>query len=154
LARKVVFGSARLDVHNHIPELGRTVGEALLEPTRIYTRAVKELLAHYRVKRVVRGIAHITGGGMVENIPRILPQQCEVVIRKGSWPVPPLFDWLRRLGGIDETEMYRVFNMGLGLVLVVRPYFCDHIVRQLSRLGFSCWPIGEVRAGPARVVLA
>jgi phosphoribosylformylglycinamidine cyclo-ligase len=153
LARKVVFDAAGLKVDSHVAELGRMAGEALLEPTRIYVAAIKEVLAHYRVKRAIRGIAHITGGGLVENVPRILPSGCEVVIRKGSWPVPPVFAWLRSLGGIDDAEMYRVFNMGIGMVLVVGPYYGDHIIHQLARKGIDCWPIGEVRAGEPQVRL-
>ncbi len=153
LARKVVFEAAGLRVDSHIAELGCTAGEALLEPTRIYVAAIKEVLAHYRVKRAIRGIAHITGGGLVENVPRILPAGCEVVIRKGSWPVPPVFAWLQSLGGIDEAEMYRVFNMGIGMALVVGPYYGDHIIHQLARKGIDCWPIGEVRLGDPQVSL-
>ena len=153
LARKVVFESAGLQADSLVPEFGRTAGEVLLEPTRIYGQVIKDVLAHYRVKRVIRGIAHITGGGLVENVPRILPPDCEVVIRKGSWGVPPIFPWLQALGGIDETEMYRVFNMGIGMVLIVRPYYGDHIMHQISRHGVGCWAIGEVRAGEPKVTL-
>jgi phosphoribosylformylglycinamidine cyclo-ligase len=154
LARRVAFDSAELKVDSAVPELGRTVGEALLEPTRIYAEIIKDVLAHYRVKRVIRGIAHITGGGLVENVPRVLPPDCEVVIRKGSWDVPPVFSWLQSLGGIDEAEMYRVFNMGVGMVLIVRPYYGDHILHQIRRHGVKCWTIGEVRAGTPQVSLA
>jgi len=153
LARKVVFETARLGVDSHVSELGRTAGEELLEPTRIYVRVIKDVLAHYRVKRVIRGIAHITGGGLVENVPRILPADCQVVIRKNSWPVPPVFTWLQQLGRIDESEMYRVFNMGIGMVLIVGPYFGDHIIHQLARHRVDCWAIGEVRAGRPQVTL-
>jgi phosphoribosylformylglycinamidine cyclo-ligase len=153
LARKAVFESGGLRVDSMVPELGRSVGEALLEPTRIYVSAMKDVLAHYRVKRVVRGIAHITGGGLVENVPRILPGGCAAVIRKDSWPVPPIFPWLARLGDIDESEMYRVFNMGIGMVLVVGPFYVDHIAQQFKRHGIDCWPIGEVRAGEPEVTL-
>ena len=153
LARKVVFEVGRFKVDAHVPELGRTVGETLLEPTRIYVSAIKDLLAHYRVKRVIRGIAHITGGGLVENVPRILPAGCEVVIRNAAWPVPAVFPWLQSLGDIDAAEMYRVFNMGVGMVLIVGPFYADHIMAQLARHGIGCWVIGEVRAGEPRVVL-
>jgi phosphoribosylformylglycinamidine cyclo-ligase len=153
LARKVAFDVAGFEPDSLVLDLGRTVGEVLLEPTRIYVRAIKELLAHYRVKRVIRGIAHITGGGLVENVPRVLPDDCSVVIRKSAWPVPPVFAWLQRLGGIDEAEMYRVFNMGIGMVLVVGAYYGDHLIHQLGRLGISCWTIGEVRSGTPGVTL-
>jgi phosphoribosylformylglycinamidine cyclo-ligase len=153
LARKVAFESGGLKADSLVQELGRSVGEALLEPTRIYVQVIKDVLAHYKVKRIIRGIAHITGGGLVENVPRILPPDCEVVIRKGSWDVPPVFPWLQALGGIDDAEMYRVFNMGIGMVLIVRPYFGDHIMHQISRHGVGCWAIGEVRAGEPKATL-
>jgi phosphoribosylformylglycinamidine cyclo-ligase len=153
LARKVVFEMAALQVDSLVLDLGRTVGEALLEPTRIYAQAIKAVLAHYRVKRVIRGIAHITGGGLVENVPRVLPPGCTAAIRKGSWPVPPIFPWLQRLGNIDESEMFRVFNMGIGMVLVVRPYYADHIIHELGRRGVQSWTIGEIRSGEQRAVL-
>lgn len=154
LVRKVVFDVAKLDVDQHVDELGRTVGMELLEPTRIYVRAMKDVLANYRVKRAVRGIAHITGGGLVENIPRVLPPGCQVVLRRGSWTVPPVFPWLARLGGIDEAEMFRVFNMGIGIVLIVGPFYAEHVADQFRRHGISCHRIGEVQAGRDGVVLA
>ena len=97
-------------------ELGRTVADEFLEPTRIYVRAVKTVYRHYRVKRIVHGIAHITGGGLIDNPPRILPEGCAIRLRRGSWPVPPVFPWLQTLGDVDPAEMDRVFNMGIGLV--------------------------------------
>jgi phosphoribosylformylglycinamidine cyclo-ligase len=148
-----VFEVGGLRVDNFVAELGKTVGEMLLEPTCIYVGAMKDVLTHYRVKRVIRGIAHITGGGLVENVPRILPPDCSVVIRKGSWQMPAVFSWLQRLGDIDEAEMFRVFNMGIGMVLVVRPFYADHIMNQLGRRGVNSWIIGEVRTGHRTVRL-
>src|SRR5262245_3438948 len=115
LVRKVVFDHAGLKVTDFVPELGRTVGEALLEPTRIYVRPVKSILQHYPVKkRVVRGLAHITGEGLPGNVPRVLQPGRRVLLRRGSWPVPPVFGWLQRLGGVETAEMETVFNMGIG----------------------------------------
>ena len=92
-------------VSDFVPELGRTVGEELLEPTRIYVRPILNILSHYPVKRrVVRGLAHITGGGLVDNVPRILPPGRRVFLKRGSWPVPPVFAWLQRLGDIAEPK--------------------------------------------------
>src|SRR5207248_8960261 len=109
LVRKIVFDHAGLKIDQFVPELGRTVGEELLEPTRIYVRAVKHILQHYPVKkRVVRGLAHITGGGLVDNLPRVLPPGRRVFLRR-AWEVPPVFPWLQRLGGIEQQEMDRVF---------------------------------------------
>ena len=114
-----------------------TVGEVLLRPTTIYTRAVRSVLAHYKVKSVVHGIAHITGGGLYENLARILPPGVGVTIDRGSWPVPPVFTWLQKLGDVDEAEMYRVFNMGVGLALVVSPYYAESIQQQLAKSGLQ-----------------
>ena len=150
LARKVVFEIAGLTVDAFVDELGRKVGQELLEPTRIYVRAVRRVLANYKVKGVVHGIAHITGGGLHENLERILPEGVEAVIDRGSWPVPPVFGWLKRLGEIDDAEMDRVFNMGIGLVLVVSPYYADSIRHQLADCGLPSCPIGEIAPRAAR----
>ncbi len=152
LARKIVFDLAGLDVGEDVEELGETVGQAMLRPTRIYTRAVRQVLAYYRVKSVVHGIAHITGGGLLENLARIVPDGIELAVRRGSWPVPPVFDWLQRLGGVEQAEMERVFNMGLGLVLVVSPFYAESIRQQLRRTGLESWIIGTARAGPKGTV--
>jgi phosphoribosylformylglycinamidine cyclo-ligase len=151
LARKIVFEIAGLKADDHVEELGRTAGEALLEPTRIYVRAVRKILANYRVKQVVHGIAHITGGGLHENLERILPEGTRALIRRGSWPTPPVFIWLQRLGDVDQAEMDQVFNMGLGLVLVVSPYYAESIQSQLADCGLASWPIGRVLSGPRGV---
>jgi phosphoribosylformylglycinamidine cyclo-ligase len=148
LVRKVVFDHARLGIHDFVPELGRTVAEELLVPTRLYVRVLKNVLRHYPVKhRVVRGLAHITGEGLEGNVPRILPPGRRVFLRKGSWPVPPVFPWLQQLGNIEEAEMYRVFNMGIGFVFVVGKYYAESIVRQLEEGEVPAFIIGEVRAG-------
>jgi phosphoribosylformylglycinamidine cyclo-ligase len=154
LVRKVVFELAGLSVGDHVEDLGQTVGRVLLEPTRIYARAVRSVLGHYRVKNVVHGIAHVTGGGLRENLERILPEGVQAVVRRDSWPVPPVFTWVGRLGQIDQAEMDRVFNMGVGLVLVVSPYYAESIRQQLGRSGVESWPIGRVEAGPRGVVWA
>lgn len=148
LVRKIVFERAGLSVRDFVPELGRTVGEELLEPTRIYVRAVQNILRHYPVKRrVVRGLAHITGGGLVDNIPRILPAGRRVVLRRGSWPIPPVFTWLQRMGPVEQSEMDRVFNQGIGLVMIVSRYYAESIVNQLREDRIPSWIIGEVRDG-------
>ena len=135
LVRKIVFDIAELDADDFVEPLGATVGEVLLRPTTIYTRAVRSVLKHYKVKSVVHGIAHITGGGLHENLARILPPGVGVTIDRGSWPVPPVFTWLQQLGDVDDAEMYRVFNMGVGLVLVVSPYYAESIQQQLAKSG-------------------
>lgn len=148
LVRKVVFDHAGLGVDTFVPELGQTAGEALLEPTRIYVQPILNILHHYPVKkRVVRGLAHITGGGLVDNVPRILPPNRRVFIRRGSWPVPPVFSWLQRLGNIDSAEMDRVFNRGIGFVMIVSAYFAESIQRQLANDRIPSYVLGEVREG-------
>jgi phosphoribosylformylglycinamidine cyclo-ligase len=152
LVRKVVFDHAGLKIDQFIPELGRTVGEELLEPTRIYVRAVKRILEHYPIRKgVVRGLAHITGGGLVDNVPRILPKGTRVFIRRGSWPVLPVFTWLQRLGGVDQTEMDRVFNQGVGFVMIVGRFFAESIQRQLAEDRVPAYVIGQVRQGETGV---
>jgi phosphoribosylformylglycinamidine cyclo-ligase len=151
LARKIVFDVAKLSVEQHVEELGTTVGEALLRPTRIYARPVRKVLANYKVKHVVHGIAHITGGGLHENLERILPEGCKAVIRRESWPAPPVFGWLQRLGDVEQAEMDQVFNMGVGLVIVVSPYYADSIRGQFADCGLESWTIGRVISGPRGV---
>jgi phosphoribosylformylglycinamidine cyclo-ligase len=148
LVRKIVFEHAGLKVTDFVPDLGRTVGEELLEPTRIYVRALKSILHHYPVKRrVVRGLAHVTGEGLEGNVPRVLPPGRRVFLRKGSWPIPPVFHWLQRLGQVEEREMFRVFNMGIGFVFIVSPYYAESIQRQLQEDRVPTYVIGEVREG-------
>jgi phosphoribosylformylglycinamidine cyclo-ligase len=148
LVRKVVFDRAGLTVNEFVPDLGRTVGEELLEPTRIYVRPIKEVLRHYPVKRrVVRGLANITGGGLIDNVPRILPPGLRVFLKRGSWPLPPVFSWLQHLGRIPDAEMQRVFNMGIGFVMIVSPYFAESIQKQLAEMRVPTFVIGEVREG-------
>ena len=144
LVRKVVFDIAKLQIEDYVEELGQTVGDALLTPTRIYAQAVRKVLTHYKVKNVVHGLAHITGGGLRDNLERILPAAVRAEIDPGSWPVPPVFPWLQRLGGIEDEELARVFNMGLGLVMVVSPFFAESVQRTLEDAGLPTWRIGRI----------
>lgn len=153
LVRRVVFDIAGLKAGDFVEELGTTAGDALLVPTRIYASAVRSILRHYTVKHVVHGIAHITGGGLAENLERILPEGVCVRIDRGSWPIPAVFSWIGRLGEIEQAEMDRVFNMGVGLVLVVSPYYAESVAGRLTDLGFENWMIGEATAGEKGVVL-
>ncbi len=147
LARKIAFDIAKHSVNDYVEELGQTVGDALLTPTQIYVRPVRNVLNYYRVKNVVHGIAHITGGGLHENLERIVPPGIRVVIDRGSWAVPPVFTWLQRLGEVDQAEMDQVFNMGLGLVMIVAPFYAESIRNQLTRSGLKNWLIGRVEKG-------
>lgn len=152
LVRKAVFDRAGLKADAFVPELGRTVGEELLEPTRIYVRPIKNLLHHYPVKRrVIRGLAHITGGGLVDNVPRVLPPGRKAVLQRGSWPVPPVLTWLQKLGNIEQAEMDRVFNNGIGFVLIVSAYYAESIQKQLAEDRVLSFVIGEIREGEPSV---
>lgn len=147
LVRKIVFEVAGLSIDDHVPELGTTVGEALLTPTKIYVPLVRRILNHYRVKGVVHGIAHITGGGLAENLERILPTGTRAVLKRGSWPVPPVFTWLQQLGELPQSELDEVFNCGVGLALVVSPYYAESIQAQIADCDLESWQIGTITAG-------
>jgi phosphoribosylformylglycinamidine cyclo-ligase len=152
LVRKIVFEAAKLSVTDPGPEPGRTVGEELLTPTRIYAKPVRGLISHYPVKKgVIRGLANITGGGLPDNVARILPPDKRVFVKGGSWTVPPVFGWLQQLGNVADAEMYRVFNMGIGFVVIASPHFAESIVGQLEKADIPAWVIGDVRDGEAGV---
>ncbi|MBL7139684.1 MAG: phosphoribosylformylglycinamidine cyclo-ligase [Planctomycetes bacterium] len=153
LARTVVFDVAGLGVGDAIPGVGRTVADELLEPTRLYAPAVVRVLRYYSTKRVVHGMAHITGGGLAGNLERILPPNVQARIDKKAWPVPPIFEWLQKAGGIGTPEMRRVFNMGIGFVMVVSPYYADNITRLLEREGETVYRLGTIAAGKGEVAL-
>ncbi|MFW6161248.1 MAG: phosphoribosylformylglycinamidine cyclo-ligase [Planctomycetota bacterium] len=147
LVRRLFFEQEEMRLDQIVPELGCTLGEELLKPTRIYVRPVRTVLTHYRVKVVVHAIAHVTGGGLMENVPRVLGRQCVARVEKAAWPRPPIFELIQRLGGVDEAEMFRVFNMGIGMVLVVSPYYADSVARRLESHGDRVTVIGEVVRG-------
>lgn len=150
LIRKIVFDSAGLAVGDYVDELGATVGDALLTPTILYVKLVRSVLRHYKVKNIVHGIAHITGGGLLENTARILHPSVDLVFERGSWQVPPIFSWLQNLGNVDSEEMEHVFNMGLGLALVVSPFYANTIIDIASSLGFHASIIGRTHQGTGR----
>lgn len=147
LVRKAVFGSAGLSVNDHVQELRATVGETLMTPTLIYAKLTRRILGHYRVKNVVHGIAHITGGGLLENTQRILHPKVDLVFERGSWTVPSVFPWIQKLGQIDADEMDHVFNMGLGLVLVVSPFYANTILEMAQSMGFQASLVGSAVDG-------
>ena len=121
---------------------GRPFADVLMEPTRIYVKPLLALMQALPVK----GMAHITGGGLVENVPRVLPAGTRAVMQRAAWPRPPLFDWLQREGGVADAEMHRVFNCGIGMVIVVSADLADKAVAQLSDAGEQAWRIGAIRA--------
>ncbi len=149
LVRKIVFEKAKLDIDSHVPELGKTVGDELLTPTLIYTKLIRRVMSHYRVKNVVHGIAHITGGGLLENTQRILPDNVDLVFEKGSWEVLPVFEWIQKLGQVPTDEMDHVFNMGLGMALIVSEYYAENIAKMVREEGYTCTVIGKAVAGSA-----
>ncbi|MBN1845373.1 MAG: phosphoribosylformylglycinamidine cyclo-ligase [Sedimentisphaerales bacterium] len=153
LVRRICFEQNRFDVHDAFEELGETLGEALLRPTRIYARAITGLLQRYRVKKVVKAMAHITGGGLVGNIPRVIGDRLDVVLQADKWPVPPIFAFLAARGPVQTEEMYRVFNMGIGYVLIVRPAFTRSVMAHLRQLGETPYFIGKVKRGSGKVIL-
>jgi phosphoribosylformylglycinamidine cyclo-ligase len=149
LARRIVFGELGLAVDS--PLLGSTVADVLLAPTRIYASSVLAVLK----KHPISGLVHVTGGGLLENVPRVLPLGCQATIFLGSWARPPIFDFLAQAANLGTGELYRTFNMGLGLVLVVAPREVDGIMGILQDHGENPALIGEIagQAGQERVVL-
>ena len=144
LARKLFFEVAGYAPDTPLPELGMTAGEALLLPHRSYLKPLEGLLD----RGVIKGLAHITGGGLTDNIPRILPEGTAVKIDRASWTTPALFELMRRLGNVSDAEMYRTFNMGIGMVIVAAPGDADVIMRDV---GETCYRIGSVISGNREV---
>jgi phosphoribosylformylglycinamidine cyclo-ligase len=156
LARRVLFDQMKLKPATRVPELGMTVGEELLKVHRSYGPLVQALLKKFNRSGqppVVKGLAHLTGGGFIDNIPRILPKRCDARIRRGAWPVLPIFELIQRQGGISDHEMHQVFNMGVGMTLIVAPDQANAVLRAARSRGHSAWPIGEVVSGQGRVRL-
>jgi phosphoribosylformylglycinamidine cyclo-ligase len=147
LARKLFLEVAGHAVNTRLDELGATVGEALLQPHLSYLRALDGLLD----EGVVKGLAHITGGGLTDNIPRILPEGTAVEIRTGSWPVLPIFGLLQRTGNVPEADMYRTFNMGVGMVIICAQPDAEIIQSHINGLRGHCYRIGTVIPGPKEV---
>jgi phosphoribosylformylglycinamidine cyclo-ligase len=144
LARRIVFDHLALTVDRYVPELGRTVGDALLEPHRSYLLMVRPLLDGGRIK----GIAHITGGGITDNLPRILPHGTAAVVDPEAWEVPAIFRWLQQAGKVPPDDMLRTFNMGIGLILVTGRDHAEQLIDELAaRGGRDARVIGEVVAG-------
>jgi len=154
LVRNICFKKAPLKLTDTLDELdGAELAAVLLEPTRIYVRSIVKLLSQYKVKRIVHGMAHITGGGLAGNIVRVLPRNCNAVIKKSSWVVPKIFAFLQNKGPVEEQEMFKVFNMGIGFVLIVAEDFADSIEKKLTKYGERVYKIGRVTTGTGRVIL-
>ncbi|AOY78284.1 phosphoribosylformylglycinamidine cyclo-ligase [Clostridium formicaceticum] len=149
LVRKVLLEGDKFDLNAPMEELGNTLGETLITPTKIYVKAVSEVLKAVEVK----GIAHITGGGFYENVPRILPEEVDAHIQLDSWSIPEIFKMIQKIGNIQEEEMYKTFNMGIGMMLVVQAKDAESTLKVLQEVGESPYKIGEIRAGNKQVVL-
>ena len=143
LVRKALFEQAGYTVETRLPELGdRTLGDVLLTPTKIYVKALMPLFE----AGLVHGVAHITGGGFIENVPRMLPEGLAARIELGSWPVPPIFDVIERAGSVDHMEMFNIFNMGIGMVVAVPADREDEVMNLLANAGEQGYRIGSVVA--------
>jgi phosphoribosylformylglycinamidine cyclo-ligase len=152
LARKILFERLKLKPATFVRELNSTAGDELLKVHLSYGPLARKLLQKFNpgapgAARAVKGLAHITGGGFIDNIPRILPPKCDVLVRKGRWDAPPIFDFLRANGGVDEAEMYQVFNMGIGMTLIVAADRADAVLRFIRAQKQAAWLIGEVVPG-------
>ncbi|RGF86404.1 phosphoribosylformylglycinamidine cyclo-ligase [Coprobacillus sp. TM10-10] len=149
LVRKV-FEMTKESLDTYYDELGKTLGEALIEPTRIYVKALKNVKnAGVRIK----GCSHITGGGFFENVPRMLPENVRAIIKKDSYPVPALFDLIQKNGNIEEHMMYNTFNMGLGMVIAVNPKDVDATMKAIEEAGDKCYVVGNIVEGDKGVDL-
>jgi phosphoribosylformylglycinamidine cyclo-ligase len=155
LARKLMFEVEGLEAGDPLEKfgIGRTVAEELLEPTRIYVKPVRAVFSHYRIKQVITGIVHVTGGGLLENVPRVLPEGCAAEIDPEAWQRPAIFDALQQIGQVSPEDMYTTFNMGIGLVLLVKEHFAASVMRQLAKQGEEPILIGRVVEGGGGVTI-
>ncbi|MFQ5544096.1 MAG: phosphoribosylformylglycinamidine cyclo-ligase [Nitrospiria bacterium] len=150
LARKIFFEKEGLCVNDRVPELSLPLGETLLTPTRIYVKPLIKLGG----KIAMKGAAHITGGGITENLPRILPEGTAALIKLGQWDIPPIFKVLKKMGGISQAEMFSTFNMGLGMIVVISPSDLKPVLAMLKRLKQAAFLIGEITEGNREVSYA
>ena len=149
LVRYLIKNNPELNYNDNIAQLGTSLGQELLKPTRIYVKQILPLLARYKIK----GISHITGGGLIDNIPRILPDGLQAVIAPDRWPGLSIFDLIATKGKVSRQEMFKTFNMGIGLVLVISPQEKAKIIAELQKKGESVYIIGEIKEGTREVVL-
>jgi phosphoribosylformylglycinamidine cyclo-ligase len=144
LVRKICFEELGLSVDTYIDEFGCTLGEELIKPTRIYSESLLNLNKNFKVS----GLVHITGGGFIDNIPRILPQGSRAIIHFDSWPPPPIFEFLQNKGNVSAKEMCRTFNMGIGMVVIVDEALLEDVMQQLTALDETPYHIGKITARP------
>lgn len=154
LARSICFKQLKLKMSDKVDGLAaETLGDELLKPTRIYVKSIVKLLSSYKRKQVVHAMAHITGGGLVGNLPRVLPKDCDAIINSKEWPKHDIFEFLQKAGPVREEEMYRVFNMGIGYVVVVARDFAGSIIEKLEKMGEKVYELGKITAGTGKVIL-
>jgi len=152
LVRKIFVEAKAMPLDARPPQLeGRTLGEVLMEPTTIYAGAIRSLIGRFRPEDEVKGIAHVTGAGIPGNLPRVLPEGVGARIRVGSWPVPPVFEIIQSAGRVEEAEMFRVFNMGIGMILIAPHALAAEMVEHLGREGLRAHVIGTTIEGPREV---
>jgi len=149
LAKKVLLESNKYKIDAKVSSFKESLGEELLTPTRIYAKPVLHLLEEYKIS----GIAHITGGGIVENIPRILPEEVSVKIDRESWPTPSIFSLIQKEGEISDKEMYRTFNMGIGMVLIVPQNDASKVINELKMIRYDSYIIGKVIKGNKQIII-
>jgi phosphoribosylformylglycinamidine cyclo-ligase len=148
LARRVLLDLGKFALSDAPAELGGpSLTEELLRPTRIYSQAILELLSHYQVKKPIKSIAHVSRGGLAGALRRLLPTGLTLRVKRDTWPIPPIFKLIARTGPVDHLEMYRVFNMGVGMVMVVAPSFAEAVMDRLVKLDQRCWILGKVKQG-------
>ncbi len=150
LGRKIFFETLKLKPSSHVAELGNSIGDELLKVHVTYGPLVQQLVKKFNLAgnlNLIKAFAHITGGGFVDNIPRTLPANCDVIVRKGSWEMLPIFQMIQARGRVDEAELYQVFNMGIGMTTVVAPDHADAVLRAIKAAKFRAWAIGEVVKG-------
>ncbi len=140
LVRRIFFDWLKMSVNDHVDEFGRTLGEELIEPTRIYIKIISYLIKNFHIF----GISHITGGGITENLPRILPNDCQAVISRSSWTQQPIFHFIKKAGNITEEEMMRTFNNGIGLIIIVAEKDVQDIMEQIQTTGEIAYQIGWI----------
>lgn len=147
LARKVLFELGKLSPKDYVQEFGITLGEEIIKPTKIYSKTVEALKDCN-----IHGMAHITGGGLIENLPRILPKGLKIRINKESWEIPPVFNMIQKIGQVEDAEMYRTFNMGVGYVVIASEEDADAVLKAIDQQGEKAWVIGQISEGKGGVV--
>jgi phosphoribosylformylglycinamidine cyclo-ligase len=140
LVRKICFEVLKMKVDDHVPEFSKTLGEELLTPTKIYSETVRNIIRDLPV----HGLAHITGGGIADNLVRVIPDACDVVIHSKSWEIPPVFQFLKQAGNVSDEEMFRTFNNGIGMIAVVPEKAVDEIIHRLKAMDEKCYLIGKI----------